>query len=162
MSIPITILGTTIEFPESGQSPDWAPAVIDFALAVEAALNAAGIGGFDVPPQLVPIDADNPGTNININPLAFPTSAVRAAFIRYTVFRTTNTNTVYEMGTLNVVYSPANPVGNKWEITREYTGDAKITFTITDTGQVQFSTAAIAGLNHQGQISFAAQSLLQS
>ena len=158
----ITILGQAIDFPDSAQQPNWAPAVIEFAQAVEDALNAAGVGTFDVPPQVLTIDAYNPGINVNINALAFPTSAVRGAFIRYAVFRTTSTANAYEIGTLNIVYNPNNPVGDKWEITREFTGDGQITFDITDDGQITFSTLTLSGINHQGKISFSAQSLLQS
>lgn len=61
-----------------------------------------------------------------------------------------------------VVYNPNNPVNNKWEIIREYAGDGKITFSITDVGQVQFSTTTLAGTGHVGKIGFAAQTLNQS
>jgi hypothetical protein len=37
MSVRITIGSQVIEFPSSGADPNWAPAVIDFAQAVETA-----------------------------------------------------------------------------------------------------------------------------
>lgn len=158
----IIIRGTPIDFPDSGSSEDWSPAVIEFAQAVADALTSA-VGTFDVPPQVQIIDASNPGTNVDIASLNFPTSNVRAAFIRYTVFRATDSTSVYEAGDLIIVYSPDNPVSSKWEITRgNITGDGQITFTVTDTGQVQFSTTAISGLNHTGRLSFEARALEQS
>lgn len=159
MSITITIAGTPIDFPSSGQSPNWAPAVIQFAQAVELALQGSA-GPFDVPTQSISIDADNPGTSVDITALTFPPSDVRAAFIRYAVFRQTSLTTAVESGTLGIVYNPIGPVGNKWEVTRDLVGPgAFIDFYVTDTGQVQFSTTTLSGTNHVGTITFLAQSL---
>lgn len=149
-----------IDFPESGESPDWAQAVDQFAQAVESALSGV-VNSFDIPPQNVVIDSLNPGTLI-VPGLAFPTSNVRAAFLKYAVFRKTTTTTVYESGYLDLVYSPDNPIGNKWELVREYTGDGKVDFTISDTGQITFITTTIAGLSHTGQLTYTASTLLQS
>lgn len=161
MSTLINIAGTPIQFPTSAQSPNWAQAVTDFAKAVEGALSSY-VGPYDIPPQVLNIDASNPASNIDLPNLAFPTSTVRSAFIRYAVFRQTDTVTVAESGNLQVVYNPANPVNNKWEIARDYVGDASVTFTISDIGQVKYSTATIAGSSHTGQITYVAQSILQS
>lgn len=161
MSIPLVIAGQVINFPSSAESPDWSPAIIQFAQAVTAALSSA-VGPYDVPPQTQNIDASNPGTNVNITSLSFPISQVRSAFIYYAVYRTTSTTTAYEAGTLNIVYNPSNPIGMKWEIGQERVGDAQIVFNVTDTGQVQFSTALLGGINHTGRISFNAHSLLQT
>lgn len=40
MSIPISIKGTIIDFPSSGENPNWAPAVIQFAEAVSNAFES--------------------------------------------------------------------------------------------------------------------------
>ena len=155
----INIQGTIIDFPDSAQSPNWAAPVIQFALAVEAAL-ATVVGPFDIAPQVYTMTS-NVNTNVSLPGLAFPTSDVRGATIDYTVFRTTNTNVAYEKGTLEIVYNPQGPVNNKWEISREFTGDGLITFSILDTGQVQFTSASLAGTNHQGVISYLAKAILQ-
>jgi hypothetical protein len=68
------------------------------------------------------------------------------------------------------MYAVYNTQGGTWELSRDYVGDGKIAFNITNTGQVQFSTnaadgttaASLTGTNHQGKIIFAAQSLLQN
>jgi hypothetical protein len=157
----ITIQGTPITFPGAGSSPQWAEAVDQFAVAVEGALNTV-IGAFDVSPQALIIDSYNPGTSINIAALSFPTASVRSAFIRYAVFRSTNLTSVYESGELEIVYNPNGPTGNKWEVAQQLVGNADITFYVTDTGQVQFSTTVIAGTGHTGLLTFVAQSILQS
>jgi len=160
MSLQINIGGQVIEFPTSGESPNWGPPITQFAEAVEAALNSI-VGPFDVPPQVF-VMTSNANSNVDLPNLAFPTSNVRAAFIRYSVFRTTNTNTGYEAGTIHVVYNPNGPIGNKWEIVREYEGTNEMTFNITDTGQVQFSSTALSGTSHEGRITYVAQALIQS
>lgn len=157
----IVISGQIIEFPDSAQSPNWAPPVIEFAQAVEGVLEAVA-GPFDVPPNTLVIDSYNPGTNIDLPALVFPATDVRSAFIRYAVFRTTSSTTVYETGNIIVVYNPAGSIGQKWEISRDAVGDGQITFNITDTGQVQFTTATLGGINHTGLITYTAQALLNS
>lgn len=60
-----------------------------------------------------------------------------------------------------VVYNPNGTIGNLWELIRNYEGNGQITFSINDSGQVQYSTVALSGSNHQGIISFSAQALTQ-
>lgn len=156
----LNIQGTIINFPDSGESPNWAPAVIQFAQAVEEALSAVA-GPFDVSPQIF-VMTSNANSNVSLPNLAFPTSSVRGAFIRYSVFRTTSLNTVSESGNMIVTYNPDGPIGNKWEIIREYVGNAQVTFSITDVGQIQFSSSLLTGTGHAGTISYAGQALLQS
>lgn len=160
MSLPITIQGTPIPFPSSADSPNWAPALIQFAQAVAAALNAS-LGPYDIAPQSYDITAFNGVTNQSISGLAFSTSAVRGAVITYAIYRNTNTTTVTETGLLEITYNPSNAGGKKWEIIREYVGDGKTTFSITDLGQVQFSNTAIGGTVHIGKISVSAKAIQQ-
>lgn len=104
-------------------------------------------------------------SGVNLPNLSFPTSNVRGAFIRYSVYRNTTSTgatTVSESGNLIVTYNPSGPTGNKWEISRDHVGDAQVTFGITDVGQVIFASSTLSGSSHTGVISYAAQSLLQS
>lgn len=120
------------------------------------------MGPADVSPQTFTLDTFNPGTNVNIPNLSFSTSVVRSAFIRYSVFRTTSTTIVSEAGTITITYNPSNPVNNKWETGQQATGDAQITFIVTDSGQVQFTTATLSGINHTGSLTYSAQATLQA
>lgn len=158
----LTINGTIIDFPDSAASPNWAPAVIQFAEAVADGL-AIAIGTYDVAPQAFTIDAFNSATNIDITNLSFPTANVRAVFIRYSVYRTTDTNTAYEAGDMIAMYNPGNPVNQKWALSRgnRTGGDGQLTFNVTDNGQFRFSTTPLAGSNHIGKLVFDARSLEQ-
>jgi hypothetical protein len=153
VAIEITIQNKVIEFPESGASPNWAPAVVAFAQAVEAAL-ASVVGSFDVAPQTQNIDASNPGTDVDITSLNFPPATVRSASVFYAVSRETDSASAVEGGTFTIVYNADNPVTEKWELA-QYKA-------ITDTGQIRYSTTALAGSNHVGDIAFRAVAVLNN
>ena len=158
----LTINGTVIDFPDSSSSPNWANAIIQFARAVEGGL-AIAIGTYDVAPQAFTIDAFNSATNVDITNLSFPTASVRAVFIRYSIYRTTDSETAYEAGDMIAMYNPGNPVTQKWALSlgNKTGGDGKITFNVTDNGQFRFSSDPLAGSNHAGKIIFEARSLEQ-
>jgi hypothetical protein len=167
MGIPLNIKGTIIEIPSSGQAPNWAPGIIAALRALTEAVNAV-TGTYDVAPQTQNIDANNSSNDVPITNLAFPVAEVRSATIFYSVYRKTEDSgpadgqEMAEGGMITVVYNESNPVGNKWEITRDYAGLANISFSVTDTGQFEFSTTALTGINHTGIISFRAIAVLNS
>ena len=156
----ITISGTVVDFPSTAASPDWSEAVIQFAQLVETALSSV-VGPYDVSPQSFTIDSYNPGTDVTVPNLAFSTSTVRAAFIKYTCYRSTNSTTVYEAGQIIVVYNASNPSSNKWEIITERAGNASISLTISDAGQFLLTTTSVSGINHAGKLTFSASALAQ-
>jgi hypothetical protein len=160
MSFPINIQGTIINFPSSADSPNWAEALIQFAVAVQLAL-ATVVGPFDVPPQIY-VMTSNVNTNVSLPGLSFPTSNVQGALIQYTVYENTSTSTVAQFGTIEIAYNASNPPGNKWDISNEYTGESNVIFSITDTGQVQFSSTSLPGINFNGVIGFTAKALENS
>ena len=164
MSTRIIIKNTPIDIPVSGDSPDWSEGVTLALQTLADAVNTA-TGTYDVPPQVLNIDIYNTATDINIDNLYFPPAEVLSAFIFYSVKRSTDDSgppdgqNITEEGSLEIVYNSDNPINNKWEIARTYMGDANITFSIADTGQVMFSTTALTGINHTGIISFRALSI---
>lgn len=162
MSIPLNIQGTIINFPTSAQSPDWSEPIVQFAQAVAQALSTA-TGPYDVSPQIYTM-ISNVNTNVPLPSLAFPTSAVRGAIIQYTVYRNTTgvgATSGAQIGELQIIYNPNGPTGNKWEISNEHTGIANVSFSVTDQGQVTFSSTFIAGANYTGFIGYTAKALQQ-
>lgn len=158
MSKTITIAGTPIEFPTSGTSPDWAPAVDQFAEVVADALNTLVTAG-DVSPQVYEIDAFNtPGFN-NIPNLIFSNIQTRGATISYSVYRQTDIQSAVETGEMQAVFDTFN---NAWYMSRQRTGDSLTDFQITGTGQIQFSVQTLPGGNYTGRISFSAKALQQA
>lgn len=159
----INIAGTQIQFPDSATSPNWAEPVVQFAEAVAAALSAVS-GPFDISPQVYDMVA-SVNTNVDIPNLSFPPSEVRSSTITYAIFRDPDTaisgNIVVESGTIIITYSDDALVGEKWIKTRQYEGDASVTFSVTDVGQVQFSSTSIGSGTHEGRITYSAKSLLR-
>lgn len=158
MSIQINIQGTLIDFPTSGQSPNWAPAIVEFAQAVEKALDGVA-NEFDVPPSVVNIL--NGVTGENISALSFASSVVRSAEIKYSVYRKNDDPYLEaESGTLTVVYT-----GSDWAIQREFMSNRatpSVTFFISSTGQVSYNSELKNSLGYEGKLSFSAQTLLQT
>lgn len=159
----LIINSQVIEFPASAESPNWAPAIIQFAEAVQDAL-AIAIGTYDVAPQAFTLDSYNSATDVDIPNLSFPIANVRAVFVSYSVFRTTDTNTAYEAGDMIAVYNPNNPVNQKWALTRgnRTGGDGQLVFKVTDNGQFRFDSSPLTGINHAGKLIFSAKSLEQT
>lgn len=163
----IVIKGTTINIPNVSSSPNWGQAIIDGFEVVAEAVNVF-TGTYDVAPQTKNIDIYNSSTNIDINNLVFPQPDVRGVTVFYSVFRKTNETTlgsadnqeVSEAGNLELVYNDSRSVGTKWEVVRTGVGNASIEFSVTDLGQVQFSTTALTGISHTGTISYRAISIL--
>lgn len=158
MAITLTIQGKIIDFPSSAQSPNWASALVEFAEAVEAALDGVA-GDYDVAPEILTISSDV-NTLVDIETLSFPTANVRGAFIRYAFERSSDTTTEVETGSLDIIY---NDDTGSWQSSREAVGtDTGLTFTVTNTGQVQYSTTAIGGTFVSGALTYTAQALLKS
>lgn len=161
----IIIKGTPIEIPNSGSSPNWAPAIIEAFQAIAEAVNSF-TGTFDVAPQTIVIDTFNPGVNISIDNLVFPPSDVRAATVYYTVYRKTDNSgpldgiELAEAGTLEIVYNNSRPSTQKWEVGRAGEGDAQVLFTVTDLGQIRITTETLPGINHTGILSYRAITIL--
>jgi hypothetical protein len=165
MAITLIIKGTPVSIPASGASPNWSEGIIEALEALTDAINAV-TGTYDVPPQVQNIDANNSSNNVNVEDLVFPVSEVRSATIFYSVHRQTEDSgsgdeeEVAEGGIITIVYNASNSTNNKWEIAQQKAGEANISFTVTDLGQVQFSTTALTGINHTGTISYRAVAVL--
>lgn len=163
MSVIIEIQGTPIEFPSTGESPNWAPAVIQFAQSVEQALLAGG-SPYDIAPQVYSIPADNyPTSDIEIPNLFFSSLLVRSAVVSYSLFfigPSPLSTVTSETGTLTCFYN-----GSTWTLTRDYVGEAingTVQFVISSSGQISIKQ----GLNLAGytdsKISFSAKTLAQN
>lgn len=168
MAIRLLIKGTPIEIPSSAQGPNWSGGIIEALQALTDAVNAV-TGTYDVAPQIQNIDANNQSTNVTINNLQFPISEVRTATIYYAVNRKTEDSgppdgvEVSEGGQIQVTYNEANPIGNKWEIAQFRSSvSAQISFAISDTGQMTFTTTALPGVQHTGTLSYRAISVLNT
>lgn len=156
----ITIQGTVINFPDSGASPNWAPAVVEFAEAVSAALGSV-TGSYDVPPQVLQLPNEI-NTNISIPRLSFPSTEVRSVVVTYAIYRKSTDTIEVEAGELEFVF---NSDSNQWLMNREGVGTDVVnaSFHVTGSGQVQLSTTAmVSGAYEEGALSYQAKAILKS
>ena len=75
------------------------------------------------------------------------------------MYRNTSSTTVTETGNLLLTYNEANTVGSKWQLSRDFVGNANVSITITDAGQIQITTTALSGTGYNGFISFSGRAL---
>lgn len=159
MSIPLTIAGTTFNYPSSGQDPNWAEEASGWAVAVTDALNTL-IGPGDILTTEFSID-NNISVATNINGLLFDSGFTRASNINYSVYRTSTANPAgnAETGTIYLIFDDSAPVNQKWKLSQNKDGDAGVSFSIGDNGQVQYLSSDIGSVGYSGVIVFNAKSL---
>ena len=90
----------------------------------------------------------------DITPLKFDYSYTSAVFIEYVIQRVTSSTNAIQAGVKVVVY---NPDSGAWTIAEYGTSTpaaAGITFSITSTGQVQYTSSNLAGTQEISRICF--------
>lgn len=157
MAVNLTVNGTTFAYPENGEEPGWGESATAWAEEVTTVL-ASVLGTNDIVQTSFNI-ANNVGAATNITGLVFNTAAVRAAIIEYSLYRVTDSNEVAESGLLNVVYKTNAAV---WELSQISVGDSQVTFSVTNTGQFQYTSTNLAGTNYSGLMKFRARTVLTS
>lgn len=159
MSIPLTIAGTTFQYPESGTDPNWAEEASSWAVAVTDALNTLLSPG-DILTTEFSID-NNISVPTNINGLVFDSGTVRAANVTYAVYRISNSNPSghAETGLLKLIFDDSAGMGMKWKMTQDIDGSSGVAFSIGDNGQFQYVSTDIGTLGYVGTITFSAKTL---
>ncbi len=154
MAVTITIDNETFEFPTSGQSPNWAEPVTDTIVKIAEVLNSLKNIN-DILTTTATIANNTSGV---VNGLVFDNSEVRSAQIQYSVYRVTDSNEVGEAGTIDMIYLND---ANAWTVTRTFTGDAGMTFSVAASGQVSYTSTNISGSSYVGTMKFSGKTLPQ-
>jgi len=98
--------------------------------------------------------ANNQSSAQDITGLLFNPSTFRGAKIEYTVYRVTSTaaSAVAQIGEIKIVY---NTQAGQWFLYDVYAGqNAGVEFSITATGQIQYTSSDIAGSSYVGTMKF--------
>lgn len=157
MSIPLTVNGTTYNYPEPGESKGWGEDATAFAEGVTELLSDLK-GPNDIVQTTFSL-ANNQTSPADITGLAFDITQVRSSVINYSIYRVTDSNELAESGQIFIVYK--NNAAT-WSLARQFfNDDSGITFSITNTGQVQYTSTNVAGTNYSGIINFRASCLNQ-
>lgn len=156
MSRELIIGNDPFQYPDPGDPPGWGEGSSDWASAVTEAI-ASVIGPDDILQTSFSI-ANNISSYTNVNGLIFSNSTVRAAFVEYSIYRTTNSNELAQSGTLEMVYKNT---ANDWTLVQDFGGEAGVIFSITSSGQLQYQSSNVSGTSYSGVMKFKAQALAQ-
>lgn len=156
MAIQLIIDGQTYNYPANKDDPGWGEDATAWAQAVTDAL-ASILSPGDILLQSFNL-LDDVSVASDITNFFFDPLSVRTAIAEYSIYRVAGLTERVEGGTLIFTYSS---LAGTWVIT-EYGGDGPggITFSITNSGQVQYVSDAM-GVGHTGVLKFRARALPQ-
>lgn len=160
MPVTLTVNNIPIEYPVAGDSPGWGQGATDWATQVTIALQNLQ-SPTDIPQKTFTIQ-NNITSFADITGLTFNTGLVRAAFISFSIYRTSTgfPSGNAESGLLCIVYDNLASPGNKWLLIGSGGGLSGIVFNITDAGQLQYKSTNL-GPGHSGNMHFSAKTLNQ-
>ena len=151
MSRDLTVRNNTYVYPDAGENPGWGEDATEWAQAVTDSLNDLQ-GPNDIPATSV-IIADNVIIPSDVPGLRFIGTAVRSFEAEYNIFRSDGTNNSVESGRIYGYYD-----GTNWQISQQFLGDASVTLSINNLGQVQYTSSSIGGL-YVGIMKFRAKTI---
>ena len=159
MPIPLIINGTTYQYPVSGEDPNWGADGTDWAQAVTDVLGTL-LGPGDILETSFNIN-NNVTVATNVNGLLFDPGTIRAANVDYSVYRisTANPTGFSETGTIYLIYDDSASASNKWQLSQRTTGNSGVTFSILDSGQIQYTSNDITSPGYSGLMKFRAKAL---
>jgi hypothetical protein len=145
MSKTLIVNNTPFEYPEQGEPSPWGEPATGWASEVTKVLNS--VNG---PSDIIESASDivNSATNAAIdalyfNPLTVRSFSVRGNISRYFVDGVGAINTaIYQEVILIGLY---NTQTGTWTLQEDGIGDAEISFDVTDSGQLVYSTSTMAG-----------------
>lgn len=161
MAKVLTINGSSFEFPQNNEDPNWAQDVTAWAEAVSSSIeDLLAASDLIVGSEVI---GNNVTSETPLSDLVFSPDTIRAAHISYVVYRTSDswTTDVYETGVLYLVYDTNASASYKWILGLNTIGDAGITFSVTDFGQVEYTTTDIDDTGYTGKITYSVKLFAQ-
>jgi hypothetical protein len=96
--------------------------------------------------------ANNQSSASDVTGMVFNGASIRSLEISYSIYRNTSSSELMERGTLLLAYKP---VADTWSIVNTFAfDDAGITFTITNAGQVQYTSSNMSGTGYVGNVKY--------
>lgn len=157
MSVQLTIGGVVYDFPVEGTDPSWGENVTDAVTAIVDVLNNLGGTGDILTTSFN--TANNVSSPTNVTALSFDTSQIRSAVITYSSYRKTSLSELSETGIILITYKS---IAATWELAQYSVGDSGMVFTITNAGQVQYTSSNLSGTSYVGKLKFSAKVSLQT
>lgn len=157
MAKQVTIQGTDFTLNQQTDSPPWGDQQSELIEALVDVANAS-VSNTDILPTSFTL-SNNVVVPTNITGASFDTSQVRSAIFSYSLYIATSTTEYSEGGQLILTYKS---VANTWELARYGVGDAQVTFTITNSGQIQYISSNVSGTGYTGKLKFSARTFDQT
>ena len=157
MPTPVILQGTSYNLATQSDSPPWGS---DQNALIQALVTIANstTGSSDILTTSFNL-TNNQIAAANIVGLSFDTSQVRSAVIPYSIYISTATNEFSECGTIYITYKST---ANTWELAQNYVGSSGLVFTVTPSGQVQYTSTNVSGASYVGKLKFKASAFLQT
>lgn len=152
----LSVNGQSFNYPSNRESPGWGSEATAWAEEVSDVLeNVAGQGDILVSSATI---ANNTTSATNIPGFSFDSTVVRGAICEFSIYRSTDSDEVVEVGTLHVAYKST---AGTWEIAQTGVGSSGVVLTITSSGQMQYVSDNMAGASYSGIIKFRGRALTQ-
>ena len=156
--ITYTINGTSFNFPTQGDDPPWGDEIVSTITAIVNTLNTLN-GTGDILTTSFTI-SNNVSSASNVTGLNFDPTVVRSAIIDYSIYRSSTTpNELSECGSMYVTYKST---AGSWEIAQYNVGNSGVVFTVTNGGQIQYTSSDIGSGGYVGKIKFKARAFTQT
>lgn len=154
----ITLSGSTYNLPQQNDNAPWGEDLSDLIEAIATVVESLS-GTGDILTRNFTV-ANNQSSAANITGLTFDVAVVRSAVVTYSIYRSTDTPA--ELGECGFLLLTYMTDADAWTMTRYANDDAGLVFTITDGGQVQYTSSNMAGASYAGLMKFNARAFLQS
>lgn len=159
MSIPLVVNNELFQYPTNRQIPGWGLEASAWAQAVTTVLGSLN-GPQDILQTVSNISNNQvlspPATAGLVAGLSFDPTQVRGAKVDYNVYRVTNGSGAQEFVEQGIMLISYKPVAATWDLVIMSSQSSGVTFTISATGQIYYTSTAMTGLNYNGSIVFRA------
>lgn len=154
----LIVNNTPYNYPSKGDEPGWGGDATGWAEGVTEVLNSI-VGPDDILQTSFSV-ANNRAAPTDIIGLVFNTSSVRSAVVEYSVHRSSSTTSggKTESGLMHLNYNSVDG----WSIGMGgIIGDSELVFSITSSGQIQYTSSDIGSVDYVGIMKFKATALQQ-
>lgn len=158
-TVPLIVDGTTYNYSLNNDNSPWGEENTAWSIAVTDVLNTLQ-GPGDIL-QTVALIANNQISPVNVTGLAFSPSMVRGAIIEYTVYRMTTGSGASELVEVGTMYVSYKSIANTWDVAVVGGQGSGVSFTMSTTGVVQYTSSNMSGSAYQGTMNFRARAITQ-
>ncbi len=156
---PLLVNGNTYNYPLNNDNAPWGEDSTAWSVAVTEVLNSV-VGTGDIVPTVALI-VNNQVSPANITGLIFSPTIIRGAIVEYVVYRNSTGSGATEAVEVGTMYVSYKSVATQWDVAVIGGQGASVTFSITNAGQIQYTSSNFTGSTYSGTIKFRARAFVQ-